>query len=172
MASPVDKASGSSFPPFDPTWVASTLFWLVVTFGLLYILMSRVALPRLGAVMEERADKIAGDLKQAAEAQARADAAGQAYEEALAKARANAQAIATKARDDANQAFEQRRKSLEAELAGRLTAAEAQLAETKTRAMGNVAAIASDTANVIVERLTGKGASAADLAAARAATGA
>ena len=63
-----------TFPPFDPATFGSQLFWLVILFGLLYILMSRVALPRVGAILEERDNRIAGDLAEAARLKEATDA--------------------------------------------------------------------------------------------------
>ncbi len=76
----------AAFPPCDPTHFASNLFWLALTFAMLYWLMSKVALPRLGSVLEERADTIGRDLDQAAEMQGKAEDMAQAYEKAVAEA--------------------------------------------------------------------------------------
>ncbi len=154
---------GAAFPPFDASTFASQLFWLAVTFGLLYWLMSRVALPRMAGILGTRASKIANDLDQAAAMQAKAQEAGVAYEQALAKAKASAQQIGQKAKDEANAAAAERRKVVEADMASKVAAAETQIVATKTSAMANVSAIAADAASAIVERLTGKVPSASDL---------
>lgn len=156
MASPATDAAKTAFPPFDPTWAASTLFWLAVVFGALYWLMSRRGLPQVESIFEARASAIASDLDAAATMQRKAEAVGAAYDEARAKAKANADAIAAKAREEAANAAESRRKTLEAELNGKLAVADRELAKAKADALANVDAIAGDTANVIVERLTGQ----------------
>ena len=114
-----------TFPPFDPATFGSQLFWLVILFGLLYILMSRVALPKVGSILEARDKKIAGDLAEAARMKEASDAAVAAHEQALAEARQNAHAIAQKARDAAKAEATADRTRIEADLNKKLTASEA-----------------------------------------------
>src|SRR5688500_15289978 len=87
------------FPPFQRETFASQLVWLTLTFVLLYVLMARVALPRIGAIMDERRARIADDLAQAERLKGESDAALAAYEKALADARARAQSLANETRE-------------------------------------------------------------------------
>jgi F-type H+-transporting ATPase subunit b len=157
---------GPGFPPFKSESFASQILWLAIFFGLLYWLVSKVFAPRLTDVIEGRASRISRDLEDAAAARTRAEQAGVAYEKALAEARAKAQGIAQARRDEVNSAVETRRKSLEADLAAKLGAAEAQIASTKAKAMSNVEGIAAEAASAIVERLGGSVPSASVLDAA------
>ena len=152
------------FPPFDPATFGSQLFWLVLCFGALYLLMSRVALPRIGSILEERDNRIASDLATAGRMKQETDAAIAAYEQALAEARKNAHGIAQTARDQAKAAIEAHRARVEAELQQKLSAAEASIAAVKARALTEVDAIAIDAAEVIVEVLLGPRASVTELA--------
>lgn len=152
----------ASFPPFDPAHFASNLFWLAVTFAVLYWLMSKIALPRIGEILEERAGTIGRDLDQAAEMQAKAEEMAQAYEKALAEARKNAQGIAQTARETGAKASEAQRHATEAELAAKLAQSEATIAKTKTEAMSNVRGLGSDVAVAIVTKLTGQAPTAAE----------
>ena len=146
----------AAFPPFDARTFAGQLFWLALTFGALYWLMSRVALPRVGAILDERAATIASDLDGAAQMQAKAEETAQAYEKALAEARGNAQSIAQAAREAGAKASDERRKTVEAELSAKLEQAEQTIAATKTQAMSNVRGLGSEVAIAIVARLTGE----------------
>ncbi|HEV2573441.1 MAG TPA: ATP F0F1 synthase subunit B [Beijerinckiaceae bacterium] len=168
-ATPAAGGGEAVFPPFDPTWFASQLIWLAITFGLLYWLMSRVALPRVAEILKTREDRIAGDLKSASDMQKQADDAAVAYEKALSDAKGNAQTTVQQMRDKLNAQIESDRKTLEAGLNDKLAAAEAQIASTKAQAMGSVAGIATDTAGEIIKHITGKGADAAAIARAVAA---
>ncbi|MGE3144188.1 MAG: F0F1 ATP synthase subunit B [Pseudorhodoplanes sp.] len=143
------------FPPFNQQTFASQLLWLAIAFVLLYLLMSRLALPRVGGIIAARSGKIASDLAEAQKLKEASDAAAAAHEKKLAEARANAQAIAGQTRDKLMAEADQRRKSLEASLQQKLDEAERTIAATRTAAMSNVGAIASDAAKAIVERLTG-----------------
>lgn len=151
-----EHGAKGAFPPFASETFASQVIWLAIAFGLLYYLMSRIALPRVAGILETRGAKIASDLQAAQRMKAESDAAVVAYEASLAQARSRAHDIATAARDVVSAEAETTRKSLEAELAVKLAAAEAQIHATKTSALGNVRAIAADAASAIVERLTGK----------------
>jgi F-type H+-transporting ATPase subunit b len=155
-----------SFPPFETQNFPSQLFWLVVTFVLLYALMSRIALPRIGSIIADRSKRIADDIGSAEEFKKRAEEAHAAYEKALADARSRAQAIANATRQQQAAAAEENNKRLEAQLHERLAAADKSIAATRGAAMGNVGTIAGDTASAIVERLIGKAPAAHEVAAA------
>ncbi|MBX3522427.1 MAG: F0F1 ATP synthase subunit B' [Xanthobacteraceae bacterium] len=144
------------FPPFQGETFPSQIFWLTICFVALYVLLSRVALPRLGRVIAERNAKIEGDLEAANRLRNDSEAAQAAYEKSLADARTKAQTLASESQAKAASEAEAQRKELEAGLKAKLDAAEAQIAKTKSAAMTNVRTIAVDTAGVIVERLTGK----------------
>ena len=152
---PAGEHSGG-FPPFQSHTYASQLVWLVIAFVLLYALMAKWALPRVGGVIENRQNKIDGDIAEAGKLKEQSDAAVAAYEKALADARANAQAIANETRDKQAAEAETRRKALEDELNVKLTDAEKTNAATKQSAMSNVRGIAEDATRAIVERLIGK----------------
>jgi F-type H+-transporting ATPase subunit b len=145
-----------AFPPFASETFASQLLWFAIAFGLLYYVMSRVALPRVGAIMESRSQRIAADLAEAERLRAESEAAGAAYEKSLNDARAKAKAIAQEMREALNAESEARRKTLEAELHERLAVAETTIAARTSEAMGSVRGIAADTATAIVARLTGQ----------------
>ncbi|MCJ8142697.1 F0F1 ATP synthase subunit B [Ancylobacter sp. A5.8] len=155
IAVPPGEAHGSSFPPFDVTTFPSQLIWLVIAFAALYLLMSRIALPRIANILEERHDRIADDLEEAGKMRAESEAAAKAYEAALSSARGKAHGIATETRDKLSAEAEASRKALEAGLADKLSTAEAQIASTKTAAMANVRGIAVDAAGTIVSTLIG-----------------
>jgi F-type H+-transporting ATPase subunit b len=150
-----DGGHGGGFPPFEASSFASQLVSLVIAFVALYIIVSRIALPRVGAVIDARQDKIEGDLAEAQKLKDDSEAALKAYESDLAAARSRAQAIGAETREKLNAAAEAERKSLEGKLAARLADAEKTIAATRTTAMSNVRSIAADAAGAIVQRLTG-----------------
>jgi F-type H+-transporting ATPase subunit b len=146
----------TSFPPFESEHFPSQLVWLAISFVLLYALMSRIALPRIGGIIAARSKVISDDLGAAERLREQSNAAHAAYEKALADARARAQAIAGATRDQEARKAEDLHKRLEAELHDKLAAAEQSIAKTRSAAMGNVKAIATETAAAIVERLIGQ----------------
>ncbi|MEA2934085.1 MAG: F-type H+-transporting ATPase subunit b [Variibacter sp.] len=144
------------FPPFQKETFASQLFWLALAFVVLYVLMSKVALPRVGGILADRKARIASDLAEAERARADSEAAMAAYEKSLADARARAQSIATETRDRLMGEAEGHRKTLEAKLNVQLAESEKSIAATKTSAMSNVRQVAVEAASAIVERLIGQ----------------
>jgi F-type H+-transporting ATPase subunit b len=144
------------FPPFNPHTFASQLVWLAIAFVVLYVLMSRLALPRIGKIIDDRDARIKGDIADAEKAKAQSDEAVAAYEKALADARSRAQTIANETRDKHAAEAEAARKATEDRLNAKLAESEKAIATTKASAMSNVRGIASDAARSIVERLIGK----------------
>ncbi len=159
-------AEHHAFPPFEAQHYPSQLFWLALSFILLYVLMSRVALPRIGGILAERRRRIAEDLAAAQRFKEQSEAADAAYQKALAEARARAQAIANETRQQQAAEAEATNKRLEAELHEKLAAAEQSIAASRAAAMVNVASIAAETAAAIVERLIGTAPAERDVAAA------
>jgi len=159
-------AKENGFPPFQSRHFPSQLLWLALTFILLYVLMARIALPRIGSIFAERSKRISEDLMAAQRSKEQSEAAGAAYEKALADARARAQSIANATRERQAAEAEETRKRLEGELHERLAAAEKSIGATRAAAMSNVSAIAGETASAIVERLIGKAPAPKDVTAA------
>lgn len=145
----------AEFPPFAPQYFLAQVLWLAIAFGAMYYILSRYALPRIGGILAERQGRIDADLGEAHRLKAESDAAIAAYEKALSDARNDAQKKASGAREAAARESDAKRKALEAALSERIAAAEAQIAQTKTAALGNVRGIASDAATTIVQHLTG-----------------
>jgi F-type H+-transporting ATPase subunit b len=162
---PGEHGSGG-FPPFDPTYYPSQILWLAITFGLFYLFLKRVIIPRIGGILEVRRDRIAQDLQQAARMKEEADSAVAAYEQELAEAKGNANTIGQQARDKARADADGERKRVEAELESKLEKAEANIASIKAKAMSEVGTIAEDTAAAIVRELIGGTADKATVAAA------
>lgn len=143
------------FPPFEPSTFASQLVSLVIAFVALYLIVSRIALPRVGSVIDARQNAIEGDLAEAQKLKDASGAALKAYEAELASARSRAQAIGAETREKLNAASEAERKKLEDQLSVKLAQAEKTIAATRETAMSNVRGIAADAASAIVQRLTG-----------------
>ena len=152
---PGGPAHESVFPPFDPSNFSVELIWLALTFGALYLLMSKIALPRVSGILANRKDKIDSDLATAVKAQDEAAAAAAAHAKTLADAKAKARALGQAQQAEAARQAETRRAALEADLNAKLAVAEAQIEATKTAALANVDSIANETAHAIILHITG-----------------
>jgi F-type H+-transporting ATPase subunit b len=142
-------------PQLIPADFAPQLIWLAISFIGLYLIMTKAALPRIGAVLEQRRDKMASDLDLADQLKSETETAIAAYEAALAEARAKAHAIAEETRAELKAETDKQAQALEAELAEKTAAAEARIKDTKDKALTQVRDVASDAAAAIVKELIG-----------------
>jgi len=159
------KGSGG-LPQLEMQHWAGQIVWLLLIFIVLYVLLSRVFLPRLRTVRDEREGTIARAVEAARLVQAEAAEQAAVAQAEVTKARAEVRAGAVAAKARVTDAANARQAAEEAVVNARIAEAEAAIARTRDAAMANVSTIASDTARAIVERLTGTPASAAEAAAA------
>jgi F-type H+-transporting ATPase subunit b len=143
-------------PQLNPLDWAPQLIWLVLTFGILYLLMVWIALPRIGGVIEKRAAHIQSDLETAEKLRRETEEAIAAYEQALAEAKQKAHAIVEEGRAKLKAETDEKRAKLEKELAAKSAEAEKRIDAAKSSAMKEVNAVATAVAADIVEKLTGK----------------
>jgi len=147
-----------NFQDFGPQ-----LFWLALTFILLYLLMSRVALPRVGSILEERRNRINADLEAAAKLREDTEQAIADYEKALADAKAKAQQIAREARDKVSAELEKERADVDQQINEKMADADKRVTELKESALAHIEEIATDTAEALTARLLGKSANRSEL---------
>ena len=144
------------FSPLDSGTFVPQLVWLALTFGLLYVLLKRFALPRVGEVIEERRDRIQRDFEKAEKLKAETEQALANYEQALAEARTRANAIAKDMCDKLAAEVDKERAAVDVEVARKLADAEARIGQSKAKAMASVGDIAAETASAVVGKLLGK----------------
>lgn len=142
-------------PQLDLSTWPPQLFWLAVTFLALYIVISRVAIPRTGGVIALRKSTIDGDLAKAKNLKDETENAVRSYEAALADAKAKAHAIALENRNKLNTEIEAERAKLDAALGAKIATAEKKVAASRDKALEYVAAMAAEIAGDIVTQLTG-----------------
>jgi F-type H+-transporting ATPase subunit b len=153
-------------PQLDISTFTPQLVWLAIWFVVLYLLMAKLALPRIARAMEARRRRREDDLARAAQLKAEADAASAAYQKTLAEARAQAQSMIKEMSDRLAADAAARQRALAATLAEQIEAAERRIAATKEQALAEVRGIAVDVGRSIVEKLTGAVPDAAKMAAA------
>ena len=153
-----DKSHGaaSAFPPFDKSTFGPQLFWLVLTFGFLYWMLSKKLLPRIGQTIENRADGIRNDLAEAEHLKGETEASLKTYETALASAKANASGISKSQRDALAAETERERAAVDAQMAAKVAEAEKRIEASKKASLSAVSGVASDTVGAIVAKLTGQ----------------
>jgi F-type H+-transporting ATPase subunit b len=142
-------------PQFDPSTFASQLFWLAVMFVALYWIISRVAVPRIGEVLEQRARVIQDDLDRATQLKAETDAAVAAYDKAMADARGQAYEHMKAIQAELKAVADQRTADVSAQVAKQVAEAEARIGQAKKTALDSLKSISADTARDVVGKLAG-----------------
>ena len=160
-----EHASGG-LPQFDPQWWPGQIVWFLIIFITMLVFVRLFVSPRVGGTIDAREDKIASDIADARRLKDEAEAQAEAAAAETAQARAVAQRVAAEARAKAQAEVAAKLAAEEAKLAEQGAVAEARIAKARDAAMANVAGIASETAGAIVGKLTGKAATAAELASA------
>ncbi|HEX4028035.1 MAG TPA: hypothetical protein VHX18_10470 [Rhizomicrobium sp.] len=158
------RHEAAGFPPFKTETFPSQLFWLALTFCFLFVVLWRVAGPRINTAITGRRNTINASINDAAKARADAEAAQGAYEEALARARGRANALAEETRATLNAEIAHAKAEADARAHDAMAAADARITATRESAKSAVMAAARDAAIAIVERLTGDKVSAEDAA--------
>ncbi|GGY50138.1 hypothetical protein GCM10007148_18640 [Parvularcula lutaonensis] len=152
-AAPAEGEAEGGLPQLNTETYASQVFWLLLAFIVLYVLMSRVFLPPIGNIIEERRQRIADDFDKAAEFKRQAEEAEAAYKQALADARARASRIAQETRDQIDAEIKAMQAETDSKLEAEIAAAEARIAETSAKAAEAVREAARETTRAIVMAL-------------------
>lgn len=151
-------ADGSAIgmPQLCVDWMGNQVFWLIITLIVIFFVLSRVALPRIAAVLAERQGTITNDLAKAEDLKRQAVEAEEAYNKALADARAEAQNIVAETRAEIAAELQVATDKADAEIAAKAAESEKAISEIRASAMENVSTVAKDTAAAIIEALGGK----------------
>jgi F-type H+-transporting ATPase subunit b len=161
MATEATEAAGhggeaAGMPQLDFSTWPNQIFWLLVTLVVIYLLLTRIALPRIGSVLADRKSSITNDLAAAEDLKQKALKAEKAYNEALAQARVEAGKIAAKARADIQKELDAATAVADQTIGAKTAEAEKRLAEIRDGALDAVTEVAKDTAKEIVAALGGK----------------
>ena len=153
-------------PQFDATWWPGQMVWFLIIFVLVFWLMAKVFVPRVGGTIAEREDRISGDIARARALKEQAEAQAAQAEAEMVQARARAQKVASDAKARVQEEAAGRQSAEEAKLHASLAEADAAIKSSRDAAMGHVRGIAAETAKAIVAKLTGEAPSSADIEAA------
>ncbi len=148
--------SAIGMPQLCFDWFPNQIFWLVITLVVIFLVLSRVALPRIAAILAERQGTITNDLAAAEDLKAKAVEAEEAYNKALADARAEAQRIAAQARAEIQEGLDDAIAKADAEIAAKAAESEKAIADIRAGALESIQVVAKDTAAELVTALGGK----------------
>jgi len=151
----VGHEQSGGFPPFKTESYPGQVFWLVITFGFLFLVLWRFVGPRIQSVLAERRGRIADDLKTADQHRKDSEAASAAYDQALAAARSRAHAMADDNRKRLAGEIDKAKAAGDAEASTAAAAADARITKMRDDAKVHIQNAARDAAVAIVSRLTG-----------------
>jgi F-type H+-transporting ATPase subunit b len=144
------------FAPLDASFFPSQIFWTLLSFIVLYFILSRIFLPRVGETIEDRGSRIADDIDSASRMQREAEEAEKAYTQALADARAKAMNVAETTKQSIDAEVQVELEAADEEAKRHADAADARIQELRLAALSNIETIASEAAQDVVTALTGK----------------
>ncbi|WP_319824808.1 F0F1 ATP synthase subunit B' [Thalassovita sp.] len=150
------EAAAPGMPQLDFSNWGNQIFWLLVTLVVIYFVLSRVALPRIAAVLAERQGTITNDIAAAEELKAKAVEAEQAYNKALADARAEAQRIVAETKAEIQADLDAATAKADAEIAAKVAEGEKVIAGIRANALESVKDVAKDTAGAVIAALGGE----------------
>lgn len=148
---------------FEDGTFTNQIAWLLLTFVLLYVIVSRMVVPRVTSVLEEREEKIAGDLDAAERLRTEAEGVREAYEASIADARAKAQQTLADAKEAARADIAKAQAELDAKLLSDADAAEKRIEDAKAEALAGIEGIATEVAADMVAKLGASDVSADDI---------
>ena len=148
-------ASAPGMPQLDFSTWGNQIFWLVITLVVIYLVLSKVALPRIAAILAERQGTITNDIAAAEDLKAKAQEAEAAYDKALIDARAEAHRIVAEAKAEIQSDLDAAIAKADAEIAAKSAESEKEIAEIRAGAMEAVKVVAADTAKEIVSAMGG-----------------
>ena len=151
-----NRSNGRSIRPRHASTFGNQIFWLLITLVVIYFILSRIALPRIGAVLAERQGTITNDIAAAENLRAKAIEAEAAYNKALADARLEANRIIAEAKADIQADLDKAIAKADAQIAAKAAEGEKAIAEIRATALENVTEVAKDTAKEIVAAMGGK----------------
>ena len=156
VATEAEHAEKIGLPQLNFETFPNQIFWLAVTLVIIYLVLTRVALPRIGAVLAERSGTITNDLAAADEFKQKALQAERAYNDALAAARGEAAKIVASAKADIQKDLDVAIAKADADIAAKAVESEAKITEIKAGALEAITEVAKDTARELVMALGGK----------------
>ena len=149
-------ASTPGMPQLDFSTWGNQIFWLVVTLVVIYFVLSKVALPRIAAILAERQGTITNDIAAAEDLKVKAQEAEAAYDKALADARAEAHRIVAEAKAEIQSDLDAAMAKADAEIAAKAAESEKAIAEIRAGAAEAIKEVAAETAQELVSAMGSK----------------
>ena len=150
----VEAAEKAGMPQLNPSTWFPQIFWLIITFSFLYIIISKIVLPRLSESIEQRNDHISDNIDEARNLKDQAEEQYQEYLKVIAKAKKEAQDLIEKNKKNLQEEFESKKKEIKIKSEEKLQEVEKEINNFKNAAMTSINDIAQQIAKNLVKKVS------------------
>lgn len=151
-----EHASKGGLPQFDPTWFASQAFWLIICFSILYVVFSKVTLPEISNVIENRKNLIESDLESAEKLTKEADNVHDTYNANLANTHTEAATLLKKSDDKIKAKYDKKSEEFRETSENAVLETEKKIVEATTKAMADMNKVITEVSGDAIEKIIGK----------------
>ena len=148
-------ASDEGMPQLNPEFWISQIFWLTLVFGLLYLLLSKLILPKISDNLEARKSKITENIEDAEKKRQQSDKKLKDYEKIISEAKIEAKNIYNQAREKILKDINIKKESLEKEIDEEINKAEKEILDLKKKSPGKINKIAIETSTDLIKKIIG-----------------
>lgn len=165
MAASTDKVASACVDSFGSAigmpqlcgdWMANQVFWLIVTLVIIFLILSRIALPRISAVLADRQGTITNYIAASEELKSKAEDAERAYVQALNAARSEASRLLDATKVEMKKELHSAISKADVDISAKVSESEKSIAEIKKNALASIEKVSKDTAKEIVSALGAK----------------
>ena len=151
----VFAAESGGMPQLNPEFWVSQIFWLIITFGILYVVLSKLILPKISSNLESRKLQISDNIEAAEKQRKESDSKLKEYDEIISKSKSEAKNIFRETREKALKDIDFKRETLEKQIDEEIKKAEKEINELKKTAPEKINKIAIETSSEILKNLVG-----------------
>ena len=151
----VFAAESGGMPQLNPEFWISQIFWLTLTFGILYIVLSKLILPKISDNLESRKSQILENIEAAEKQRQNSEEKLKEYEEIVSKSKMEAKNIFNQAREKALKDISAKKDVLDKQIDDEIGKAEQEIKELQKRAPDKINKIAIETSSELIQKLIG-----------------
>ena len=148
-------AAEAGMPQLDPKYWLSQSFWLVLIFVLLYLSISKFFIPKIKDNLDNRENKIDGDLNEAKSLNELSEKKAREYENEINKAKKDVTRLLTESKINLDKSIEKKKNIFENEINSEISKAEKEIYNLKKNSHSSISLMAEEISSNIIEKLTG-----------------
>ena len=151
----VESAESGGMPQLNPEFWFSQIFWLIITFGIMFILLSKFILPKISENLESRKAEILENIEAAEKQREESDKKLKEYEKLILESKIEAKNYFNKAREKILKDVDKKRENLEKEINDEISNVEKEILDLKNKSPEKIRKIAIETSSDLIKQLIG-----------------